>query len=274
MKKVLCLLGGLAYVLAFTGCAKIEARMEIKQANQLYLSEKYAEALPHYENARNIDGSFEELDRLIGYSYIGLYQPGNDAPENEKYADKAIHELKQYLTKEPDDTTAREALVNLYLNAERTDQAIGYFRDYLKANPADLNAVKSIATLYAKKGDFNESLNWYKKITLLDARNPEAFYIYGVVCYEKVAKNPPEDIQERVEILNKGKEALARATQLREKYFEALVYMNLLYREHAKLVEDPVEQQDLLAKADEYRNEAVAIARERKAASEKPSTES
>jgi len=266
MKKLLCLLGAGVLLASLTACGKIEARIAIRQANEQYAAEKYAEALKSYEEARQIDPSFPDLDRMVGYCNIGLYEPGNDKPENNKFADTAIEELQKYLKQRPKDETAREALINLFLNAERTSQAIDYFKEYLKENPADLNAVRSVATLYAKSGDFNESLNWYKKITLLDSKNAEAFYTYGVVCYEKVAKNPPDDLAQKLEIIGKGRDALLEATKLREKYFEALVYINLLYREESKLETDPAKQAALMAEAETYRNQAVEIARERKAA--------
>lgn len=267
MKKKLCLLAALSLsLLPLTGCQKVQARMQIRDANDAYAREQYEVALQHYQRAREIDANtFPDLDRMIGYSLIGLYVPEDKSAANVKRADLAIQELRKYLRKRPDDRIAREALINLYLNAERITEAINYFREWLKSNPADLEAVRSIATLYAKQGNFNESLNWYEKITLLDSKNAEAFYTYGVVCYEKVAKNPPADMAERMAIIEKGKGALQRAVVLRKEYFEAMVYLSLLYRQQAPLETDPVKQQELVAEADRIRNEAVAIVKKKKA---------
>jgi len=266
MKKKLCLLVALSLSLSsLGGCSKIQARMEIRDANDAYTKEDYAAALQHYKKAEEIDPSFPELDRMIGYSLIGLYVPEDKSPGNVKNADAAIVKLRQYLTKVPEDRIAREALINLYLNADRITDAIAYFKEWLKTHPADLEAVRSVATLYAKQGDFNESLNWYEKITLLDNKNPESYYIYGVVCYEKVAKNPPADLAERLGIIEKGKRALGRAVQLKKDYFEALVYLSLLYRQQAPLETDPVKQQQLVAEANRIRDEAIAIVRKKKA---------
>lgn len=268
MKKKLCLLAALSLSLSslLVGCAKVEARMQIRDANDAYQREEYATALKHYQKAREIDGtSFPDLDRMIGYSLIGLYVPEDKSPGNVKNADAAIVELRKYLKKKPEDRIAREALINLYLNAERITDAINYFREWLETHPADVEAVRSIATLYAKQGDFNESLNWYQKITLLQPRDPEAFYVYGVVCYEKVAKNPPADMNERLAIIEKGKKALDQATRLRQDYFEAMVYLSLLYRQQAPLETDPAKQQQLVAQADKIRNDAIAIVKKKKA---------
>lgn len=241
--------------------------MEIREANNAYTHEDYKAALLHYTKARQIDPkSFPELERMIGYSRIGMYVPEDKSPANEKNADLAAAELRKYLRRRPNDRIAREALINLYLNANRQTEAINYFREWLKTHPADIEAVRSIATLYSKQGNFNESLNWYEKITLLDKNNPEAYYIYGVVCYEKVAKNPPADPAEKLAIIEKGKAALQRAIELKPDYFESIVYINLLYRQQALVETDPVKQQALMAQADQWRNKAVEIAKARKAA--------
>ena len=267
MKKKLCLLVALSLsLLSLGGCNQVQARMEIREANDAYSREDYPTALKHYQKAREIDSkSFPDLDRMIGYSLIGMYVPEDKSAGNVKNADAAIVELRKYLKKRPDDRIAREALINLYLNAERITDAINYFRDWLRTHPADLEAVRSIATLYAKQGNFNESLNWYEKITLLDSRNPESFYVYGVVCYEKVAKNPPADMNERLQIIEKGKRALQKAISLRADYFEAMVYLSLLYRQQAPIETDPVKQQELVAEANKIRDQAIAIVRKKKA---------
>jgi tetratricopeptide (TPR) repeat protein len=266
MKKALCLLAALTLALTSFSCQKIEARMEIKTANEAYQKEDYATALQHYERAKRIDPSFPELDRMIGYSQIGLYVPDDKTPKNEQHADAAIAQLSAYLRKKPDDRIARDALINMYLNANRTSQAIDYFQHYLQEHPADLEAVKSIATLYAKQGDFNQSLSWYEKITLLDSKNPESFYIYGVVCYEKVAKNPPADPNEKRAIIDKGKAALQHAIDMKPDYFESMAYLNLLWRQQALTETDPLKAQEDIKQADEIRNKAVEIIKQKKAA--------
>jgi len=264
MKKTLCLLAALVLSVNLAACSRINARLAIREANDLYEKQQYAAALKMYEKARKIDNSFPDLDRMVAYCNIGLYKPEADDPQNEKYADAAIRELQGYLKKRPADTVAREALINMFLNANRISQAIDYFRNYLDAHPADLDSVKSIATLYAKQGNFAESLNWYEKITLIDSKNPESQYVLGVVLYETVAKNPPADPAEKLALIEKGKTVLQKAIDMRPDYFEAMAYLNLLFRQQALVETDPVRQQALIAQADAIRNQAVAIINARK----------
>ncbi len=241
--------------------------MEIREANNAYNHEDYKGALVHYMKAREIDSKdFPELDRMIGYSRVGMYIPDDKSPANEKNADIAAAELRRYLQKRPDDRTAREALINLLLNANRQTDAINFFRDWLKEHPADLEAVRSIATLYSKQGNFNESLNWYEKITLLDKNNPESFYFYGVVCFDKVLKNPPADPAEKLAIIMKGEAALQKAISLRPNYADAIIYLSLFYRQQALMDTDPVKQQALIAQADQLRSKYIEIKKAEKAA--------
>ncbi len=267
MKTKLCLLAALAIsVASLTGCQQIQSRMAIKDANDAYSKEEYKTALAGYQKAQRIDpNGFPELDRMIGYSMIGTYVPEDKSAANQRVAGAAINSLLKYLKKRPDDRIAREALINLYLNAERTTEAINFFREQLARNPGDLDSVRSIATLYSKQGNFNESLNWYEKITLLDSRNPEALYVYGVVCYEKVSKNPPELVADRLAIIEKGKAALQKAIQMKPDYSESMAYLNLLYRQQALIEIDPIKQQELIAQANEIRGRAIEIIKKKKA---------
>lgn len=268
MKTKLCLLAALAISLSsLVGCQKIEARMEIKEANNAYGKEDYKVALSHYRKAQQIDSkSFPELERMIGYSLIGTFSPEDKSPENQRVADQAVTSLLSYLQKRPDDAIARDALVNLYLNADRTTDAINYFKRELQKQPNNLDFVRSIAQLLAKQGDFNGALDWYEKVTLIDSKNPEAFYVFGVVCYEKVAKNPPADMADRVRIIEKGKAALQHSIDMKTDYSESMAYLNLLYRQQALIETDPVKQQEFIAKADEIRGRAIEIIKKKKAA--------
>src|SRR4051812_23192192 len=98
MKKKLCLCAALILSLSSFGCVKqVKARIAIKEANEAYQKEDYKTALDGYTRARTIDARFPDLDRMIGYSQIGLYVPDDKSPENEKHADAAIVALTQYL---------------------------------------------------------------------------------------------------------------------------------------------------------------------------------
>src|SRR5260221_2704148 len=127
MKKKLCLLAALCLSVASFSCQKIAARMAIRDANTAYEKEDYKTALSGYEKARTIDSSFADLDRMVGYSEIGLYIPDEKSPTNEAHADAAIPELNKHLKKRPNDPGAPDAPVNRNPNPNRPNQAIASF---------------------------------------------------------------------------------------------------------------------------------------------------
>ena len=94
-----------------------------------------------------------------------------------------------------------------------------------------------------------------------------------MVCYEKVSKNPPADPAEKMNIINRGKDALQHAIDMKPDYAEAMAYLNLLWRQQALVdaLTDPVKAQADVAQADAIRNKTMQIFAARKAAGTKKS---
>jgi phytoene/squalene synthetase len=67
-------------------------------------------------------------------------------------------------------------------------------------------------------------------------------------------------------IVDEGMKNLDKALELKPDYFEAMFYVNLLYREIAKLENDPAKKTELAAKADEWQKKGLEF---RKQAQEK-----
>ena len=82
-----------------------------------------------------------------------------------------------------------------------------------------------------------------------------------------MAKNPPADDAEKLAIIEKGKAALLHAVDMKPDYFEAMAYINLLWRNQAVIEAktDPVKGQADVAQADQWRNKAIEIIRAKKA---------
>ena len=80
------------------------------------------------------------------------------------------------------------------------------------------------------------------------------------------AKNPPADVNEKRDIIEKGKAALQHAIDLRPDYFESVVYLNLLWRQQALTEADPVKAQADIAQAEALKNRAIEINKQKKAA--------
>jgi tetratricopeptide (TPR) repeat protein len=249
------------------GCNKIKAKQETKRGNEFLKAAQYQSALASYQEALRVDPSETRLNKHIGLAYMGLYQPGSKHPKDLEYAQKAIDHLQAYVKAYPDDKKALEYLVSMYLNTERYDDAIKFYQnELLKRDPKDSKAMQSIAMLYFKKGDFDNGVAWLKKRLEVEGNNPEVYYLIGVQAWDRSYNFPDLDPALRAKIVEEGLQALNKALELKPDYFEAVSYINLLYREKAKMEQDPAKKQEYIDTANKYLQQALEM---RRAAQEK-----
>jgi len=254
-----------------TGCDKIKSKQEIKKGNEFLKAAQYQSALAAYDEALRLDPGETKLHKHIGISYMGMYQPGSKHPKDLEFAQKAIDNLKQYSAAYPEDTKSLEYLVSMYLNTERYDDAIAFYQDeLLKRNPKDVKAMQSLARLYFKKGDFDNGVLWLKKQLEIEGNNPEVYYLIGVQAWDRSYNFPDLDPALRAKAVEDGLQALNKAIELKPNYFEAVSYINLLYREKAKMETDPVKKQEYTDTANKYLQQALEM---RKAAQDKAKAE-
>src|SRR5262249_3283991 len=115
--------------------------------------------------------------------------------------------------------------------------------------------------------DVDKAMEWWTKWTSAEPQNPEAWYTIGVACWERSYKNQYLASDERRKVISQGIDALGKALQIKPEYFDALSYMNLIYREKAKLeknegnealsTEDTDTADKYLKKALEVRNRQI-----------------
>ena len=244
---------------AQVGCDKIKSRQEIKKGNEYFKATQYQAALASYQEAQRLDPGEKKLDKFIGETYMALYQPGSKHQKDIEFANNAIKHLQTYLQAYPNDRKVREYLVSMYLAQDRYDDAIGFYQDLLKTDPKDNKAMSSLAAMYFKKGDFQNGLEWEKKRAALDPQNPEPYVMIGVQAWDRSYHYPDVPAEIRGKIIADGMEALQTALKLKPDNFDALTYMNLLYREKAKIETDEAKKAEDVAQADKYREQALEL---------------
>ncbi|HEY3123312.1 MAG TPA: tetratricopeptide repeat protein [Thermoanaerobaculia bacterium] len=248
--------------LSSAGCNKIKSKQEIKKGNDFFKAAQYQTALAAYQDALRLDPNEKKLHKNIGLAYMGLYQPGSKHPKDLEYAAKAIEHLKIYSEAFPADRKSREFLVSLYLTTERYDDAIAFYQAMVKENPNDTKAMQSLAQMYFKKGDVEHAVEWLKKRLAVET-TPEAkaevYYFIGVQAWDRSYNFPNIDPVERARIVDEGIDALNKALQIKPDYFEAISYLNLLYREKAKIEVDPAKKQEYVDTANRYLQQALEL---------------
>ena len=242
-----------------SGCNKIKSRQEIKKGNEYFKATQYQAALASYQEAQRLDPGEKKLEKFIGEAYIALYQPGSKHQKDLEFANNSIKHLQAYLQAYPNDRKVREYLVSMYLALDRYDDAIGFYQDLLKNDPKDSKAMSSLAAMYFKKGDFQNGLEWEKRRAALDPRNPEPYVMIGVQAWDRSYHYPDVPPEIRGKIVADGMEALQTALKLKPDNFDALTYMNLLYREKAKIETDEAKRMEDIAAADKYREQALEL---------------
>lgn len=242
-----------------SGCNKIQSRQEIKKGNQFFKATQYQQALASYQDAQRLDPGEKRLEKFIGETYMALYQPGSKHQKDLDFANNAIKHLQTYLATYPNDKKVREFLVSMYLVLDRYDDAIGFYQELLKNNPSDVKAMTSVAAMYFKKGDFQKGLEWERKRAALEPKNPEPYVMVGVQAWDRSYHYPDIPPEIRGKIIADGMDALQTALKLKPDNFDALTYMNLLYREKAKIETDDAKKLEDVAAADKFREQALEL---------------
>ena len=244
---------------SLVGCNKIRSRQEIKRGNEFFKATQYQQALASYQNALRLDPGETKIHKNVGLAYMALYQPGSKHPKDLEFAGKAISELQTYLTANPDDRKTREYLVSMYLALDRYDDAIAFYQELLKSKPDDSKAMQSLSAMYFKKGDFEKGLEWQEKRAALEPKNPEPYVMIGVQAWDRSYHFPDMDLPTRTRIIDQGLAALDKALKIKPDNFDALTYINLLYREKAKIEPDEAKKQEYIATAERYREQALEL---------------
>ena len=261
-------------VLLATGCSSLRTRYHMAAGNKLYLGQKYEEAIAEYKKIVSYDPTNWTASYQIAMSYLAMYHPGSNHPKDVEYANEAGTAFETLLKlKAPDQDTAdkiRNYYIALLTSANKTDKVIAYYTELLNKDPGNGMLISQLAQVYAKNGDFQNALKWFEKRTEAEPKNKEAWYYVGYVCWERSNKGGQlVSDAERQEILPKGMKALDQALQIDPDYFEAVVYMKLLWMEQAKLLQSEdklVEANEAWAKAKELEARHIAIYKQRLAA--------
>ncbi len=161
------------------------------------------------------------------------------------------------------------------------NKAIAAFEDVLKVDPKNENAMASIAGLYVSPlEDRDKAREWQRKRMDLDPKNPEPLYYSATLDWQEVYDKTGQT-GENVESLSEdektqlntkvddGVNLLNQALKLKPDYTDAMQYLNLLYREKAKLTANPDEKKRWLREADGLALNALAAKRKQEEEAEK-----
>ena len=224
-----------------TTIAWLQARDQLNKGVKSYTLEQYKEAIGHFERASELDPEFTVPLLYLGMSHRAQFVPGSLGQENLERASNAITTFEKVME--------------------------------LENNPGSDNSVSAmahIAGIYQGLNEYDQAKEWYGKRIQVDPNAADPLYGIGVIdwqiCYDKTGMtgdnvaNLSEEERAQVEALvDEGVESLQKALEIRPEYTDAMQYLNLLYRERAKLQEDPEERQKWEREADQLSLQALEL---------------
>ena len=250
---------GIVALLSLASCTNVRVRLAMNEGVTLFKSKEFEKAAESFKKAIAIDSKYPEGYLDLGLTYMELYEPGSEHPKDKEYADGAIQAFKKYIELEPSSEKGKEYLINICNLAHRMEDAIEFFLVEYQQKPNDLDLVKKLAALYRMAGDTEKAIDFYQKAAELDPTNAESFYSVGVACWGRSYNSPYLEYEARMSLLDRGQAALEKAIDIKKDYFEAYLYLNLLYRQKAQYDISPAQAITWRQKADELQAKALEL---------------
>ena len=232
--------------------AKVSARNAVNEGVQAFRQAHYEDAIARCEQAVTLDPDFVLARMYLAATYLQIFEPGVDTPENVILATRAL------------------------------DQ----YSEILRGNPSDIESLKAVAYLKLQLNNFDGARQAYAKAIALDPNDPELLYAAGVANWSMASREITEekakldaeseyslilsegcgDVRAKsLNIVDSGIAMLNKAISLRKDYVDAMMYMEVLYRLRADLECDNKKSYHADMKQSEEWSDRAAAARKRQA---------
>ena len=222
-------------------------------------------AVDNYQKAaEKLSASDKPEDKKLGKLSLE-YLVAAYGPDKLNDPAKAEPVVQKMIQMEPGEPTNYFQLAKIYEDAGAYDEAEKVFQQAKEARPADPAVYMQLAGYYNRQGQFDKTIDALEERAAKEPNNPEAFYTISTYYWDKAYRDFKLKENEKREFVQKGVQAVDRALQIKPDYMEALVYKNLLLRLEANLEKDPSKQQALIKQADQLRDKAQEL-RKQKAA--------
>ena len=202
--------------------AKASARDQVAEGVQAFRQAHYDDAIGHFEQAVALDPDFVVARMYLAATYLQVFEPGVDTPENVVLATRALEQYSEILRGNPSDVESLKGLAYLKLQLNDFDEARQAYAKAIALNPADPDLLYAAAV--ANWSNANRGIAAEK--AKLDAET-EYSLILSEGCPDVRTRFLP-DIDSAIAMLNK-------AISLRKDYVDAMEHMNALYRLRAEM---------------------------------------
>lgn len=220
-------------------------------------------AVTNYEiAAQKLSAAPTEQDKKLGnlalQYLVAAY--GADKLNDPSKAEPVVQKM---IMLDPGDPTNYFALGKIYEDAAVYDEAERVYLMAKDAKPDDSAVYLQLAGFYNRQGEFGKTIEALEQRAAKEPTNPEAFHTIASYYWDETQKDTRLNEQEKRAYVGKGLQAVDKAIQLRADYVEALTFKGLLLRLEANLEKDLGRQQALLREANDLRDKAEDIRKQK-----------
>jgi tetratricopeptide (TPR) repeat protein len=173
--------------------------------------------------------------------------------------------LLQMIQMEPKEAPNYFLLSRLYEDNGDYENAEATLIKAREARPEDPAVYTTLAGYYDRQGNFDKLIESLEARTAQEPNNPEAHYTIATYYFNKASRDFSLSNAEKAKYAAAGVVAVDKALALNKDYMEALIFKNLFLRLQANVERDPARQQALLREANQLRDRAEEL-RKQKAA--------
>jgi len=224
-----------------------------------------SKAVEYYKKDAEIDPD-PKMKKLSLQYLVAAYGPDklNDPTQQEPI-------LQQMIEVDPTDPANYFYLANIYEQNGDYENAEKQFLKAKEMKPNESTVYTTLAAFYDRQGEFDKTINALNERAQHEPNNPEAHHVIATYYWNEAYKNFKLKDADKIKYIQAGIDEVDKALALKPDYFEALTYKNLLLRLEANVEKDPTKQQALLRQADQLRDKAQELQKQKAAAAAAPS---
>lgn len=224
-------------------------------ANDGYMNK----AVDFYKKDAQIDPD-PKMKKLSLQYLVAAYGPDklNDPTQQEPI-------LQQMISMDPTDPANYFYLANIYEQNGDYEKAEEQFLKAKEMKPNDATVYTTLAAFYDRQGEFDKVIDALNQRAEHEPNNPEAHHVIATYYWNEAYKNFKLRDVDKMKYIQAGLSEADKALALKPDYFEALTYKNLLLRSQALVEKDPGKQQALLKQADQLRDKAQELQKQKQA---------
>lgn len=233
--------------LALGGCNWLGARDNMNKGVGAYSASNYTDAVDYFSTALELDPEVPNAELYLALSYAGQFIPNFPTPENNALAEQAIATYESVLEKEPDNTTAIAGLAAIYQGQDDLEGARRYYLLQAEISPENPVAHYSVGSInWNVVGNIAPELVYGPEAALPLTAEQEA------MSEEELAADGTAQRAEFTVLIDEGQQALDLALELDPNYEDAMTFKNLLYRMEANMIPEDTEDEEALARKEEF----------------------